>query len=93
MNDKIKKDLVGIFENRDWEYDVKGLIDGLKEKGYDNIGKILTEVLTEGEIVINANEIEDDGTVWFVLTWPGASIWDKNFKGKEGYSDDSIYNS
>lgn len=86
LYEKIKKDLLEIVFTKNWEYSVNEIIEWMSKKGYENVGKILTDALSQNIFIIGT--IDDDGTVWLILGYDGDDLWDQYYKGKEGYSID-----
>ena len=84
--EKTKKELIEMIDHKYREYSVVEIIDCMSEKGYENVGKIVEEALTQ--TIFSISKIDDDGTVWLKLSSEGENLWDKYNRGKEGYFEE-----
>lgn len=83
LDEKTKKDLIEMVHHKYWEYSVSEIIEYMKEKGYEGIGKIVEKTLWQN--ILSVNTIDDEGSVWLELGTEGEDLWDEYNKGKEGY--------
>ena len=86
LDENTKKDLIEIVDRKNWEYSIKEIIEWMEEKGYERVGKIIEDALSEN--ILSVSAVDDDGIVWLELGLDGDVLWDGYFKGKEGFSED-----
>ena len=83
MDEKTTKDLIEIAHHKYWEYSLPEIIEHMKEKGYEGVGKIVEKALWQN--IFSVNTIDDEGCVWLELGFEGEDLWEQYNKGKEGY--------
>lgn len=81
--EEIKKDLMEMVNHKHGQYSISNIMNHMREKGYENIGKIIEDTLIES--IFSIGKIGNDGTVWLKLSSDGEELWDKYNEGKEGY--------
>jgi hypothetical protein len=87
LNEQTKKDLLEIVDHRHWEYSIPEMVEWMVEKGYDEgLGDMILESLKQN--LFSISSIDDDGQVWLELGSEGDEEWEKDFKGREGFSED-----
>jgi len=64
-NTDLKKDLLKIFENREYAYPLIDVMEELNKLGYTNIGSIVTCSIQDEFLYVDS--IEDGGTVYIAL--------------------------
>lgn len=67
-----REDLVNTFEDIDNAYPIEEIAERLKEAGYANPGQVIFDAM---EDLLYIDSIEDDGTIYFALTYAGEKFW------------------
>lgn len=77
-----REEVVRIFENIDFAYPLKDMIEELKNNGYSDAGKIIFNAMFYN--ILDISDIENDGTVYIALGMEGEDLWKELEGGEEG---------
>ncbi len=72
IDEEEREDLVNTFEDIDNAYPIEEITERLKEAGYTNPGQVIFDAM---EDLLYIDSIEDDGTIYFALTYAGEKFW------------------